>query len=218
MADNTPKWFKLFLRHKPMFDAAPAESVGIAMKAVLAFFEDETEQVPDEAFAAMLYAALLPDAKEAIEEYQAICKRNRENIAKRWSSNTSRNSSVQLVSSCNQSIPSDTEEEPDQEPKPETTLIEGEKREEEAKKTPWGFAPPTLSELEEYCSENELHMDCQQFLYYYEARGWKLSKGSPMTDWKFAARSWARRELNPSINPNASPEDNPYYVEGAIML
>ena len=166
----------------------------------------------------MLYAALLPDAKEAIEEYQAICKRNRENIAKRWSSNTSRNSSVQLVSSCNQSIPSDTEEEPDQEPKPETTLIEGEKREEEAKKTPWGFAPPTLSELEEYCSENELHMDCQQFLYYYEARGWKLSKGSPMTDWKFAARSWARRELNPSINPNASPEGNPYYVEGAIML
>ena len=218
MADNTPKWFKLFLRHKPMFDAAPAESVGSAMKAVLAFFEDETEQVPDEAFAAMLYAALLPDAKEAIEEYQAICKRNRENIAKRWSSNTSRNSSVQLVSSCNQSIPSDTEEEPDQEPKPETTLIEGEKREEEAKKTPWGFAPPTLSELEEYCSENELHMDCQQFLYYYEARGWKLSKGSPMTDWKFAARSWARRELYPSINPNASPEGNPYYVEGAIML
>lgn len=79
MADNTPKWFKLFLRHKPMFDAAPAESVGIAMKAVLAFFEDETEQVPDEAFAAMLYAALIPDAKEAIEEYRRVCERNSRN-------------------------------------------------------------------------------------------------------------------------------------------
>lgn len=227
MADNTPKWFKLFLRHKPMFDAAPAESVGIAMKALLAFFEDETERVPDEAFAAMLYAALIPDAKEAIEEYRRVCERNSRNGRKggRPSKNRLEPSwfkSNPVGSTGFDTNPNQTEGEPDQEPKPETkqttTLIEGEKREEEAEKTPWGFAPPTLSELEEYCSENELYMDCQQFLYYYEARGWKLSKGSPMTDWKFAARSWARRELNPSINPNASPEGNPYYVEGAIML
>lgn len=92
MADAVPKWFKFFLRHKPMFDAAPAESVGLSMKALLSFFENGTECELSDPFAAMLYAALLPDAKEAIEEYQAICKRNRENIAKRWPSNTSRNS------------------------------------------------------------------------------------------------------------------------------
>lgn len=87
-----------------------------------------------------------------------------------------------------------------------------------AAEPPKGFAPPTLSELELFCSENGLNIDCKRFLYYYEARGWKLSGGMAMTDWKAAVRSWARRELNPSINPNASPEGNPYYVEGAIML
>ena len=44
-----------------------------------------------------------------------------------------------------------------------------------------------------------------------------------MTDWKAAVRSWARMEHNPDLkNQNDkkgdSPEGNPYYVEGAIML
>lgn len=218
MADAVPKWFKFFLRHKPMFDAAPAESVGLSMKALLSFFENGTECELSDPFAAMLYAALLPDAKEAIEEYQAICKRNRENIAKRWPSNTSRNSSIQPVSSCNQSIPSDTEERRRRRSKKK----EEEEEEREAAEPPKGFAPPTLSELEGFCSENELSMDCQHFMDYYEARGWKLSGGIAMTDWKAAARSWARREWNPALNqndkPDDKPEDDPYYWPGAIRL
>ena len=92
-----------------------------------------------------------------------------------------------------------------------------------AAEPPKGFAPPALSELELFCSENELNIDCERFLYYYEARGWKLSGGMAMTDWKAAVRSWARREHSPDLkNQNDkkgdNPEDNPYYVEGAIML
>lgn len=92
-----------------------------------------------------------------------------------------------------------------------------------AAEPPKGFAPPTLSELELFCSENGLNIDCKRFLYYYEARGWKLSGGMAMTDWKAAVRSWARMEHNPDLkNQNDkkgdNPEDNPYYVEGAIML
>ena len=92
-----------------------------------------------------------------------------------------------------------------------------------AAEPPKGFAPPTLNQLEMFCSENELNIDCKRFLYYYEARGWKLSGGMAMTDWKAAVRSWERREHNPDLkNQNDkkgdNPEDNPYYVEGAIML
>ena len=92
-----------------------------------------------------------------------------------------------------------------------------------AAEPPKGFAPPTLSELEMFCSENGLNIDCKRFLYYYEARGWKLSGGMAMTDWKAAVRSWERREHNPDLkNQNDKkgddPEDNSYYVEGAIML
>lgn len=247
MADNTPKWFKLFLRHKPMFDAAPAESVGIAMKALLAFFEDETEQVPDEAFAAMLYAALIPDAKEAIEEYRRICKRNYENGKRGGAPKGNQNARKQpktsdwnpVGSTGLENNPNQPEEEvevrskkeegrskkregevePEVKPKPETTLLRGRG----AAEPPKGFAPPTLSELELFCSENGLNIDCKRFLYYYEARGWKLSGGMAMTDWKAAVRSWARMEHNPDRkNQNDkkgdSPEGNPYYVEGAIML
>ena len=242
MADNTPKWFKLFLRHKPMFDAAPAESVGIAMKALLAFFEDETEQVPDEAFAAMLYAALIPDAKETIEEDRRICERNSRNGRKGGRppenpNQPTRTQWVQVGSSGFESNPNQPEEEGEvrskkeevrskkiegeveSEPKPKTTLLRGRG----AAEPPKGFAPPTLSELELFCSENGLNIDCKRFLYYYEARGWKLSGGMAMTDWKAAVRSWARMEHNPDLkNQNDkkgdSPEGNPYYVEGAIML
>ena len=92
-----------------------------------------------------------------------------------------------------------------------------------AAEPPKGFAPPTLSELELFCSENGLNIDCKRFLYYYEARGWKLSGGMAMTDWKAAVRSWARMEHNPDLkNQNDkkgdNPEDNPYYMEGAITL
>lgn len=92
-----------------------------------------------------------------------------------------------------------------------------------AAEPPKGFAPPALSELKLFCSENGLNIDCKRFLYYYEARGWKLSGGMAMTDWKAAVRSWARMEHNPDLkNQNDkkgdNPEDNPYYVEGAIML
>lgn len=92
-----------------------------------------------------------------------------------------------------------------------------------AAEPPKGFAPPTLSELELFCSENGLNIDCKRFLYYYEARGWKLSGGMAMTDWKAAVRSWERREHNPDLkNQNDkkgdNPEDNPYYMEGAITL
>lgn len=92
-----------------------------------------------------------------------------------------------------------------------------------AAEPPKGFAPPTLNQLEMFCSENGLNIDCKRFLYYYEARGWKLSGGMAMTDWKAAVRSWARMEHSPDLkNQNDKKgdnlEDNPYYVEGAIML
>lgn len=91
-----------------------------------------------------------------------------------------------------------------------------------AAEPPKGFAPPTLSELEMFCSENELNIDCKRFLYYYEARGWKLSGGIAMTDWKAAARSWARNEHSPdrkeqNDKKSDKPEDDPYYWPGAII-
>ena len=67
--------------------------------------------------------------------------------------------------------------------------IEGEKDQKKARR----FTPPTLDELRAYIFMQDLKMDAQRFLDYYEANGWKVGK-NPMKDWRAAARSWAARD------------------------
>ena len=60
------------------------------------------------------------------------------------------------------------------------------------------FKPPTLEEVKLYCSERSNKIDPEYFLDYYETRGWKLSKGQPMKDWKAAVRTWERNNFEKS--------------------
>lgn len=55
------------------------------------------------------------------------------------------------------------------------------------------FKPPTLDEVREYCTERSNRIDAQAFIDYYAARGWNLSKGVKMKDWKAAVRTWEQR-------------------------
>ena len=56
------------------------------------------------------------------------------------------------------------------------------------------FIKPTLLELQQYCQEARLNINCDAFLDYYEANGWKVGRDS-MKDWRAAARNWARRQV-----------------------
>lgn len=56
------------------------------------------------------------------------------------------------------------------------------------------FAPPTPEDVRSYANENGLRIDADRFVDYYEARGWRLSQGAPMKDWRAAVRAWARRD------------------------
>lgn len=55
------------------------------------------------------------------------------------------------------------------------------------------FAPPTLSEVTDYCNQRANGIDPQGFIDYYEQSGWKLSNGQKMVDWKAAVRNWESR-------------------------
>ena len=55
------------------------------------------------------------------------------------------------------------------------------------------FTPPTLEEVAAYCKERNNGIDPNRFIDWYQARGWKLSKGTSMVDWKAAIRTWERR-------------------------
>lgn len=53
------------------------------------------------------------------------------------------------------------------------------------------FIPPTVSEVQKYCSERQNNVDAQAFVDFYESKGWMVGKNK-MKDWKAAVRTWER--------------------------
>lgn len=56
------------------------------------------------------------------------------------------------------------------------------------------FIPPTVDQVREYCEERgSFWIDPEQFVDYYQTRGWMLKTGK-MKDWKASVRTWERNE------------------------
>ena len=53
------------------------------------------------------------------------------------------------------------------------------------------FCPPSVSEVKEYCLENDYPIDPDHFVDYYNTNGWKVGR-NPMKDWRAAVRTWVR--------------------------
>ena len=61
---------------------------------------------------------------------------------------------------------------------------------------------PTQDELNKYIEEKGLGFDGSVMFNYYEQTGWKTKNGVQITDWKAAARNWAKREKQNGKNGN----------------
>ena len=73
------------------------------------------------------------------------------------------------------------------------------------------FRKPTFEEVQAYCQERNNGIDPEQFIDYYESKGWVVGK-SKMKDWKACVRTWERnRKGKPTaIKPNPVPEESPF--------
>lgn len=69
--------------------------------------------------------------------------------------------------------------------------IEKEK-EKEKRKNIW--VAPTLEQIQEYCKSRHNNVDAQRFFDYYEASGWKDSKGNKVKNWKQKVITWEKSE------------------------
>ena len=56
---------------------------------------------------------------------------------------------------------------------------------------PRTFTPPTLADIQAYCSERMNTVDAAKFFDFYESKGWMIGKNK-MKDWKAAVRTWER--------------------------
>jgi predicted phage replisome organizer len=59
------------------------------------------------------------------------------------------------------------------------------------------FVPPSLEEVQAYCSERGNGIDAQAFIDFYASKGWLVGK-TKMSDWKAAVRTWESRNRKQS--------------------
>lgn len=69
------------------------------------------------------------------------------------------------------------------------------------------FIPPTVEEVESYCSERGNGIYAQSFIDFYESKGWMIGKNK-MKDWKAAVRTWER-----SRNKNSTEKSKTVFDE-----
>jgi len=56
------------------------------------------------------------------------------------------------------------------------------------------FRAPSAEEVQKYAASIGYDLEGQHFVDYYEARGWELSGGKRMKDWRACVRTWKTRE------------------------
>ena len=60
------------------------------------------------------------------------------------------------------------------------------------KQTKAKFTPPTIEEVTEYVVSKFYHFDPEQFVAFYQSKGWKVGSDT-MKDWKAATTTWEKR-------------------------
>lgn len=77
------------------------------------------------------------------------------------------------------------------------------------------FTPPTLEEIETYCSQRGNKINPKTFYDYYTAGGWKDAKGNPVRNWKQKIITWEKHEPTDKgkVNKFNTFEQNTYDFE-----
>lgn len=55
------------------------------------------------------------------------------------------------------------------------------------------FAPPSVDDVRDYCKEKNYTFDPEQFVAFYESKGWKVGR-NPMKSWQASCTTWQKRQ------------------------
>lgn len=204
-------WWKMFVRLESVFENAPDDCAGKALKA--SFVYARTGEVPElDPVSLILFSAIRPSIDDSAETFENISKRNRENIKKRWTDGKESLPMKPDDTKTYQSIPDVPEKTEDRSKKKEVRSEKIEDRESKADKPPRArFQPPTEAEAIAYFAEQgSSEQEAKSFIDYYTANGWKQGGKAQIKDWKAAARNWIRRSAEyGSSKPTETETSNP---------
>ncbi len=68
------------------------------------------------------------------------------------------------------------------------------------------FAPPSVEEVRSYCAEKGYRVDAEQFVAFYESKGWKVGS-NPMKSWKAACTTWDKRRKDEHRGKGAAHDE-----------
>lgn len=93
----------------------------------------------------------------------------------------------------------------------ENSIDKGSKEKSSKKASPKRFVPPSLEDVQAYCTERGNGIDAQSFIDFYASKGWMVGK-SKMQDWKASVRTWEsrnRKQSKPAYDTTdyGNPED-----------
>ena len=69
------------------------------------------------------------------------------------------------------------------------------------------FVKPSVDEVSAYCKERNNGIDANDFVDFYESKGWMIGKNK-MKDWKAAVRTWERSRKNKPADKQATKFSN----------
>jgi len=78
------------------------------------------------------------------------------------------------------------------------------------------FVKPTSTDIESYAKENNLKIDANYFIDYYEANGWKVGRNA-MKDWKATVRRWCKNQFTSGKTRRTEPEVEIYVEQESDM-
>jgi len=76
------------------------------------------------------------------------------------------------------------------------------------------FSPPLPEEVKKYCQERKNKINSQNFVDFYQTKGWMVGKNK-MKDWKACVRTWEGRDQEET--KKSSSEDRHYPTVQEIM-
>jgi hypothetical protein len=62
------------------------------------------------------------------------------------------------------------------------------------------FIPPTIEQVQEYCTERNNGIDAESFISFYQSKAWMIGKNK-MKDWKSAVITWEKRSKKEQKTP-----------------
>ena len=185
--EKRPSWFKLWLHHRPLFDAVPDDVAGRVVKAALTYFATG-EVVQLGQLEAVVFASIKADIDDAHADYLRDVENGKKGGRPRLTPEEKPPVRVGIPPS-----PTVTEREGDGERDGEE---EGKGMKAGKPPTRHKFSPPTVAEVLQYCHEQGCSIDAERFVDHYESNGWMVGKNK-MRNWKAAVRNWSRKEQTP---------------------